>query len=118
MLIDELLRVPAQHKSILVVGIDLAQESDPIHQVDRDGNAALDESVQELILKHPGSTDGVGRFRASNPQRSLASDFYLGGPPRFPPALSISKAPCPEGGLPQMQIRTLSSSREAPILYE
>jgi hypothetical protein len=31
---------------------------DPVHQVDRDGNAALDEGVQELILKHPGSTDG------------------------------------------------------------
>jgi hypothetical protein len=59
MLKDELLRDPAQHKSILVVGIDLAQESDPVHEVDRDGNAALDESVQELILKHPGSTDGM-----------------------------------------------------------
>jgi hypothetical protein len=58
MLKDELLRAPTQHESILVVGIDLAHESDSIHQVDRDGNAALEKSLQELILKHPRTTDG------------------------------------------------------------
>jgi hypothetical protein len=53
-LINELLRASTQHKSKLVEGSDLAQKPNSVHQVDRDGNAALDESLQELILKHPG----------------------------------------------------------------
>jgi hypothetical protein len=60
-LVDELLRGPTQQKTVLVVGLDLAQEPNPVDQINRDRNVALRESTQELILKHPG----LGRWHES-----------------------------------------------------
>jgi hypothetical protein len=44
-LVNELLRDPAQQEPILLVGLDLALKPNPVHQVDSDGHSALDEGV-------------------------------------------------------------------------
>lgn len=80
MLINELLRTPTQREPVLVVGLDLAQKPNPVHQVDRDGDVALGESVQELILKHPGSTGEVDGS-SIQPAAKLGKRFLSGGIP-------------------------------------